>query len=36
MDNYVDQSHCFGQQPVIVNNLNVPKPPPEGGAAQFR
>jgi peptidyl-dipeptidase Dcp len=28
MDNYVDQSHYFGQQPVIVNNLNVPKPPP--------
>ena len=27
MDNYVDQSHYFGQQPVIVNNLNVPKPP---------
>src|SRR5258708_4060524 len=26
MDNYVDQSHYFGQQPVIVNNLNVPKP----------
>jgi peptidyl-dipeptidase Dcp len=27
MDNYVDQSHFFGQQPVIINNLNVPKPP---------
>ncbi|HMI36512.1 MAG TPA: M3 family metallopeptidase [Steroidobacteraceae bacterium] len=27
MDNYVDQSHFFGQQPVIVNNLNIPKPP---------
>ncbi len=28
MDNYLDQSHYFAQLPVIVNNLNVPKPPP--------
>ncbi len=27
MDNYVDQSRLFGQLPVIVNNVNVPKPP---------
>ncbi|HLQ13710.1 MAG TPA: M3 family metallopeptidase [Steroidobacteraceae bacterium] len=27
MDNYVDQSHFFSQRPVVVNNLNVPKPP---------
>lgn len=28
MDNFVDQSHLLGTLPVIVNNLNVPKPPP--------
>ena len=28
MDNYVDQSRLFGQLPVIVNNVNVPRPPP--------
>ena len=28
MDNYVDQSRLEGTLPVIVNNLNVPKPPP--------
>jgi len=27
MNNLVDQSHLLGQKPVIVNNLNVPKPP---------
>ncbi len=26
-DNLVDQSHLFGQLPVITNNLNIPKPP---------
>lgn len=28
MDNFVEQSHLLGQRPVIVNNLNIPKPPP--------
>ena len=28
MDNFVDQSHLLGLLPVIVNNLNVPKPQP--------
>jgi peptidyl-dipeptidase Dcp len=28
MDNYVDQSRLFGQLPVVVNNVNIPKPPP--------
>jgi len=27
MDTYVDQSRLFGQRPVIVNNLNLQKPP---------
>jgi len=27
MNNLVDQSHLLGQKPIIVNNLNVPKPP---------
>jgi peptidyl-dipeptidase Dcp len=27
MNNYVDQSHLLGALPVVVNNLNVPKPP---------
>lgn len=27
MSNYVDQSRLLGTKPVIVNNLNVPKPP---------
>ena len=27
MNNLVDQNHLFGQKPVVVNNLNVPKPP---------
>jgi peptidyl-dipeptidase Dcp len=26
MDNYVDQSALFGAHPVVVNNLNLPKP----------
>ncbi len=26
MDTYVDQSGLFGEKPVIINNLNVPKP----------
>jgi peptidyl-dipeptidase Dcp len=26
MDNYVQQSNLFGTRPVIVNNLNLPKP----------
>jgi len=28
MNNLVDQSHLLGEAPVVVNNLNVPKPPP--------
>ncbi len=27
MNNLVDQNHLLGQLPVIVNNLNIPKPP---------
>jgi peptidyl-dipeptidase Dcp len=27
MDNYVDQTRLLKQKPVIVNNLNIPKPP---------
>ncbi len=27
MNNLVDQNHLTGQKPVVVNNLNVPKPP---------
>lgn len=27
MNNFVDQSHLLGTLPVVVNNLNVPKPP---------
>ncbi len=27
MNNLVDQNHLFNQKPIIVNNLNVPKPP---------
>jgi peptidyl-dipeptidase Dcp len=27
MDNFVDQSHLLGQLPVIVNNVNIAKPP---------
>ncbi len=27
MNNLVDQNHLFDQKPIIVNNLNVPKPP---------
>ncbi|WP_029069607.1 M3 family metallopeptidase [Jonesia quinghaiensis] len=27
MNNLVDQSHLTGQRPVVVNNLNIPKPP---------
>jgi peptidyl-dipeptidase Dcp len=27
MDTFVDQSGLFGERPVIVNNLNIPKPP---------
>jgi peptidyl-dipeptidase Dcp len=27
MNNLVDQNHLKGQKPVVVNNLNVPKPP---------
>ncbi len=27
MDNLVDQNHLLGQKPVVVNNLNIPKPP---------
>ena len=27
MNNLVDQSHLLGQKPVVVNNLNIPKPP---------
>lgn len=26
MNNLVDQSHLLGQKPVVVNNLNIPKP----------
>jgi peptidyl-dipeptidase Dcp len=28
MDNYVEQSSLFGTRPVVVNNLNLPKPGP--------
>jgi peptidyl-dipeptidase Dcp len=28
MDNYVEQSSLFGTRPVVVNNLNLPKPEP--------
>ncbi len=28
MNNLVDQSTLLGEQPVVVNNLNIPKPPP--------
>jgi peptidyl-dipeptidase Dcp len=28
MDNYVGQSKLLGLKPVVVNNLNIPKPPP--------
>lgn len=27
MNNLVDQSHLTGHRPVVVNNLNIPKPP---------
>ncbi|MGC5166101.1 M3 family metallopeptidase [Luteimicrobium sp. DT211] len=27
MNNLVDQNHLLGQRPVVVNNLNIPKPP---------
>ncbi len=27
MNNLVDQNHLLGQLPVVVNNLNIPKPP---------
>ncbi|PRX44960.1 peptidyl-dipeptidase Dcp [Prauserella shujinwangii] len=27
MNNYVDQSHLLGESPVVVNNLNITKPP---------
>jgi peptidyl-dipeptidase Dcp len=27
MNNLVDQSHLLGEKPVVVNNLNIPKPP---------
>ena len=27
MNNYVEQSKLFGLKPVVVNNLNIPKPP---------
>lgn len=28
MDTFVDQSALFGEKPVVVNNLNIPKPAP--------
>jgi peptidyl-dipeptidase Dcp len=28
MDNFVEQSRLLRQRPVVVNNLNIPKPPP--------
>ncbi len=28
MDTFVDQSGLFGEKPVVVNNLNIPKPAP--------
>ncbi|HEY3436769.1 MAG TPA: M3 family metallopeptidase [Actinotalea sp.] len=28
MNNLVDQSHLLGDKPVVVNNLNIPQPPP--------
>ncbi len=27
MNNFVDQNFLFGQLPVVINNLNIPKPP---------
>jgi peptidyl-dipeptidase Dcp len=27
MNNLVDQNHLLGQLPIVVNNLNIPKPP---------
>jgi len=27
MNNLVDQNHLLGERPVVVNNLNIPKPP---------
>lgn len=27
MNNLVDQSHLLGRRPVVVNNLNIPRPP---------
>jgi peptidyl-dipeptidase Dcp len=27
MDTFVDQSGLFGEKPVVINNLNIPKPP---------
>ncbi|MCU1433101.1 MAG: peptidase [Actinotalea sp.] len=27
MNNLVDQSHLLGEMPVVVNNLNIPRPP---------
>ena len=34
MNNLVDQSHLLGELPVVVNNLNIPKPAP-GEIAQL-
>ena len=28
MNSLVDQNHLLGQKPVVVNNMNIPKPPP--------
>jgi peptidyl-dipeptidase Dcp len=28
MDNFVEQSQLLARRPVVVNNLNIPKPPP--------
>ncbi len=28
MGSFVDQSHLLGTKPVVINNLNIPKPPP--------
>ena len=28
MSSFVDQSHLLGTKPVVINNLNIPKPPP--------
>ena len=28
MNNFIDQSHLLGKKPIVVNNMNIPKPAP--------